>query len=141
MVKEKVTLLRYDWILLRFLTKGNNILAAKILLTLFLRSYKPSKATRAIAEKYHNAKNKRTINFLVEGVQGLTNCHYIGVSLQHIGDYIELAAYRDLNDFQKTRKYTVERLIVLDILETMDISDNPIINITDGIINFTCEHL
>lgn len=141
-ITEKTKVLLYDWLKLVAITKYNYSDIVEILLYFYGIKKEVNSRVLFLAAKYANAEDKHRVNFLVEGRKVLTLLHSFNVSYKHIGQLLELAAYRDLYYFNKTKDNKLEKLLVLDILERLgDVSSNPLIKVDDKYIYFTCEHL
>lgn len=138
---EKVKLLRYDWLVLLKVTRNDRYAAIDVLNFIYGVPAKYNGHLKGLAAKYLK-EDKRPINYLVDGKSLLHTLHHLDVSPLYISQMVELAAYRDLYTFQKTRDNRLQKLMVLDILEDMiDFQSNPLITVDDTHINFTCERL
>lgn len=134
--------LRYDWCKLVAITKKDYKAIAKILFYIYGITKTTDAETIRKAKEYVNSEDLHKVNFLVRGVSVLNMLYTFKVDYRHIGQLLELAAYRDLYTFNVTKDNRLQKLLVLDILENLgDLSDNPLLLVSDEYIYFTCEHL
>ena len=137
---DKIPLLRYDWVTLRNICKGDRSMAARVLTSIFVDGAPTSKPVLVLAEKYMRTKVGRGNNFLVGGSDVLKRCHLLGVKKYQVGEYIELASYRDIENLMKNRDSKIDQRLVLDIIETIPKwRDNPLFLEKGDYIVFTCE--
>lgn len=137
---EKIKILRYDWLALYAVTKGDYEKIVDILYLVY--GIDTNITCLRVAANYNNNEDRHKVNFVVEGIKLLRMFHANKVQKRFIGQFLELAAYRDLYDFNRTKDNRLEKIKVLDILEKMDdIHRNPLVKVDDKFIHFTCEHL